>query len=201
MSRHGTWWAILGIISATLASCDETLPPRNDPENFLAASLGVMGNVVTMYAMSSDTVAPQSDGGFTLGLKNLHDEVLQGKAHVEGRIEVWVKDNPLHRAAVIADVRDLITAGVVVGDTATLGVDSTARFIRQWSRRTTERNFFWEYVRLSPKVTSNGVPYCESDSIHFVARATIHLFENTPPQKTPEIQFVLVYKIFGIQCI
>jgi len=187
---------VLLMVGMTIG-CEESLPPRIQPEQFLAATLGVRDTVVTI----DGGVATSGSGAFFLGLTNLYEDVLDGPARVVGRVEVWFRDNPSQRTTVVAGVLDVLNSGIIVGNTATLRVDSTMRMFKQWSHKTDSNIPFWEFVRMSPMVTPGGVPYCQSEPVHMVARASIQLFEHTAPELTGEIHFVLVYKVFGIQCL
>lgn len=185
------------LLVVVISGCEESLPPRIQPEQFLASTISVRDTVVTI----DDGVATTGGGAFFLGLTNLYEDVLDGQARVVGRVDVWLRDNPSRRATVVAGVSDILNPGIVVGNTATLRVDSTMKMFKQWSHRTDANVPFWEFVRMSPMLTPGGIPYCQSDPVHMVARASIQLFEHTAPEFTREIHFSLVYKVFGIQCL
>jgi hypothetical protein len=176
--------------------CEESLPPREEPRDFLRATIEALPGPVVIQ----DSVAARTDGGFYIELKNLFDEVLQDSALVQARIEIWLKDNPAQRGLAIADERNLVNGRIVSLGLTTLDVDSAAKFIMQWNHRTNEGIPFWSLVPLHQRFTPLGIPYCESDPMRFVAQASVQVFKHVQAQKTSEIEFSLVYQVFGIQC-
>ena len=112
-----------------ISSCDETLPPREEPRDFLVATIGLNPGPVVIR----DTAGGASEGSFVLELKNLFDEVLQDSALVRGTIEVWLKNNPAQRRLIVCTEGDL-SSNVVRFGLATLGVDSTAKLTKEIGR-------------------------------------------------------------------
>ncbi len=176
-------------------SCEETLPPREKPKDFLVATIALNPGPVVIQ----DGTGAAREGSFVLELKNLFDEVLQDSALVRGTIEIWLKNNPSQRRLIICTEGD-VSNNVVRFGLATLGVDSSARLTKAWNHKTDEGIPFWSFGRLSPRISHGGVPYCESDPLQFVASATVQLFKNVQPERTQQIEFSLTYWVFGIQC-
>lgn len=179
-----------------LFACDESLPPRDDPQRYLQASLSVVQGVVTIDLDGTITNA----GVLTLTTRNTYNEVLQGETFLQGEVEVWMRDDPNQRAVVRLDKGDLISTWIVGGGLTTLRPDSPAVFVKQWSHMTTGGAPLWGFVRLTPRMTAHGAPFCESDPVHLVAEGSVQLFKNVAPVKTTKIEFTLVYQVFGISC-
>jgi len=186
-------WVFL--VCFLVSSCEETLPPREEPRNFLVATIGLNPGPVVIQ----DSTGSAREGSFVLELKNLFDEVLQDSALVQGTIEIWLKKDPSQRRLITCTEGDL-SNNVVRFGLATLGVDSSAKLTKAWNHKTNEGVPFWSFGSLSPRISHGGVPYCESDSLQFVARATIQLFRNVQPVPTQQIEFSLTYWVFGIVC-
>jgi hypothetical protein len=165
--------------SVVSLSCEEILPPREEPAKILKAAMAALVGVVVF-----------------LTVKNLHDEVLQERALVQADIDVAMRNMPTNRAVVHADKDDLLNSWILRANQITLAPDTAAQLIKQWDHRTAEGVPFWEFVRLTLKFTPRGEPYLESDPVNFVAKAEVQVFENVPREKTPQIEFSLIYNIF-----
>ena len=176
--------------------CEESLPPREEPRDFLTATISSLPGAVVIR----DSIAQQTSGGFYLELKNVFDEVLQDSACVRAEIEVWLRDQPERRGVATCNETNLINGRIIASGITTLDVDSAAKFIKQWSHRTDDGVPFWSFSRLHQRFTPLGIPYCESDSLSFVARGSVQVFKHVQPQRTAEISFSLVYQVFGIEC-
>jgi hypothetical protein len=139
-------------------------------------------------------------GVITIRVKNSYNEVLQAQASLRVDVKVWLRDAPGEYAEVQLDERSLITTWLVRGKLTTLPPDSTGALASQWNHRTVSSDPFWSFVRLTPKTTKNGMPFCESDPVELVAQASVRLFKSVAPVETGPVQFTLVYQIYGIQC-
>jgi len=191
-------WLLSGILALSSLSCDESLPPPETPPVPLRATLQVLsfGPYVTIRNGAPTGTA----GAFQLSVTNVYDEVLQDSATVEVALEVWLRDRPEIRAAVVADVSSLTTHRVVLGGITTLEPDSTAILLKQWTHRTQDGIPYWDYVATHPMMTAGGVPFCESDTLHFVVRGAVRLFKFEPSLIFPEQEFPIVYQIFDLPC-
>ena len=186
----------LVLLCAVSLTCDESLPPRGDPQSILQASLSVVEGVVMVQPDGN----PSNAGVFTLTVRNMYNEVLQADALLEGQIEVWLKDDPARRTVVQLNRSDLANSQIASLNVTTLRPDSPAVFVKQWSHMTMDGRPMWAGARLHPRVTNHGVKYCESEPVSFVAGGTMRLFKNVAGVKTDQIRFALIYQIFGINC-
>ena len=184
------------LLAAAVPGCDESLPARDDPQGYLRASLSVVQGVVLV-----DLSGQVSNAGvLTLTVRNTYNEVLQAESLLEGEAQVWLRDDPGRRAVVSLGRSDLINWWIAAGGQTTLRPDSPAVFVKQWSHMTIAGEPFWNFVRMTAKVTDHGVPYCQSDPVHFVAEGSVRLFKNIAPVHSAQIEFTLVYSVFGISC-
>lgn len=180
------------VLLFSLCGCDELLPPREEPKTFLQAEYSVASGVVEIR----DSVAVGLGGSFVISVKNIYTEVLQDFEFARVDIDVWLRDTPAVGGKVVSTKRELTDRTLVFGGQLTLRPNVSATFLKQWEHRTISGRRFWEYVPLTPKVTQTGEPYLESDPVNFVASGKAQLFKAKAPERLPQIQFSLVYRIF-----
>jgi hypothetical protein len=85
---------------------------------------------------------------------------------------------------------------IINANTITIGPDSAAFFLKQWSHMTTDSIPFWQFVNLTQKWNSHGEPYLESDPVSFVAEASVQVFRNVQPERARPTEFTVTYYIF-----
>jgi hypothetical protein len=199
--RYSRWIVLLagGVIPALLGlSCDEVLPPREEPPPVLSSVLTIVSAanpIVIRNGLPAGTM-----GAIQVSVTNVYDDVLQDSSILEGRVEVWMKDNPDVRAVILLTESDLVTYNLLNGGTLTIGVDTTLIMLRQWSHRTVSGVPVWEYVDLFPGVTPGGEGYCMSKPITFVVRCSLRVFKSYGQIQFPDQEIPLIYQVFGIQC-
>lgn len=180
------------LFSFIYSTCDETLPARDEPQNFLKATARVDTGAVVFEGGVLQGLA----GAFDVHVTNQYSEVLQAEELARVELDVWLRDAPDKRGKVIATKRDLQNQGIILGNQITLLPGVSAFFLKQWNHRTTDSVGFWEFVRLTPKVNAHGDRYLESDPIPLVASGRAQVFKNVQPEKLPPMQFSIVYRIF-----
>ena len=176
--------------------CDEVLPPRDEPQQFLVTTaIGVDGALI-YHGGALDG----NGGALLLTAKNVYSEVLQGDERIRGNVDVWMRDFPDKRAAVLATKSNLTNPNLVRANLVTLGPDTTATLLKRWEHQVTagtdSGHFFWQYVDSTEKFTPLGERYWESDPVHFVAEARIQIFKNVQAVKVKEFEFTVVYRRF-----
>ncbi len=187
-------WSLI-VVALLLLNCDESLPPRDDPQNFLAARISTSGGPVTIYV--PDVIY---GGTIRIELTNLLDEVLEADFSVWVTVQMWPKGFPDQIVTIVAGPADLQTPWIIHGGLLTLTPDSPAVFLKQWSQRADDGTPMWAFGGLTRQYTANHTPYCASDPIHVVARASVKLFKHVAPVDTPETELVFIYHVFGIEC-
>jgi hypothetical protein len=184
------------LIAFAQSGCDEVLPPRDEPQQFLVTTaIGVDGNL-TYKGGAFDG----NGGALLLTVKNVYSEVLQGEERIRGDVDVWMRDMPDKRAAIQATKSNLTNPNLVRANLVTLGPDTTATLLKRWEPRimvgSDSGHFFWEYVDSTEKFTSHGDRYWESDPVHFVADARVQIFKNVQAVRVKQLEFTVVYLRF-----
>ncbi len=187
------------LVAVLLWGCDESLPPRSEPAEFLAAGLGVPTEPVIIRhgypGIPSWGEIHGATGSFQVWATNLHDEVLQETALIRAQLRLrWIAD-PAQQRLLTFGVGDLNNTRMLRGQTLTIGVDSAATLVKNWDQRTDSGTPFWDLVRLRVLKTSKGVIYYESDSVQLIADGWIQVFENVQPRKIGPVQITLVYQL------
>ena len=127
----------------------------------------------------------------------MYTEVLQESSFVRAHVEVWLKEDPSLRSEFVAGENDLVNYQIVQFGVATLEPNTSAVFFKQWNHQTSDGDFFWCHAhRFYVGFTALGERYIYTDTLRFVARADVQLFENVQPRKTGEIEFDLGYRIY-----
>jgi len=183
-------YSLLGLLLAPV--CDELLPARDDPVDFLTADIAAIDGIVVIRGGQAVGLS----GSFFLTVENLYDEVLQGEAQVKVDITVCMVSNTSRKAVVSFDEGELLNDWILSGGQITIAPDTTAKILSQWDHSTTEGTPFWEFVQLTPKTTNAGEEYLESDPIRFIADASVQMFKNVNAEKTKLIQFEFTYWVF-----
>jgi hypothetical protein len=189
---HTPWRMFPLFLPSIFLGCNEILPPRTDPQDFLETSVAVIEGAVTFR----DSTTVDQVGSFFIRAKNIYSEVLQGGELIRADIEVWPKALPGEVSAVRATKSHLMNPGIVFGSVVTLGPDTSATLLRQWNHRTGTGRPYWEFVPRTLKHNQRGEPYYEYDPIRFVARARVQIFRDTQPAIVGSFEFTLVYIFF-----
>lgn len=188
--------SILFILCAALASlaCEEVLPPRVDPDVVLVPDMALSGNVVHV-----ERGEVKSGGTIAISMRNVYDEVLSEEALVRANLAVSLRESPDSIHLFTYGPTDLVTQGLIVGNTLTLRVQQVAQLVRPWDHRTAAGTPFWEFgIRFSERMTSKGVTYYESDSLHLVVSATLQLFKRVQAARLPTKEFTIVYQLWSM---
>jgi hypothetical protein len=80
-----------------VSSCDESLPPRSDPQDYLVGSI----SFDYYYSRSGDVVYA------TIKIKNTYPEVLSDTATIYGELDIDWKDNPIFHRHVTLSTDDI----------------------------------------------------------------------------------------------
>jgi hypothetical protein len=181
-------------------SCDESLPPRNDPAVVLQTSF-LVNHPDILVMRDSLPAAGDMTGGFRASVENVYTEVLQDTEQVRLDVEVWLKDQPAARATIHATANDLVNIRMVQWNLLTIGIDSAAVVLKQWSHHTDAGIPFWNYASgMTPGYTKSGEKYCQTTPLKFAGRAKIQVFKRVQPVVVPAFEFQLVYQVFDIAC-
>ncbi len=187
--------ALILVTCVLMVSCDESLPPREDPQEFLHATLSAEGGIVGVSPDSSII----RGGWLIVRVRNSYAEVLQADAAIEVDVDVWRLDAPEERSIVRMSQQDVAGRWLVRNGQTTLPPDSIALIVKDMNHTTSTGAPFWTLVPLHRRLTKDGY-YCESSAVPFGARATVKLFKSVAPVKTDEVHFDVIYQVQGITC-
>ncbi len=176
----------------TLWSCDESLPPRVDPEVVLVPSMALSGNIIRV---EEGTVT--SGGNLVLSMRNVYDEVLSENSLLRANVILRLREYPDSVRTLVYGYSDLLTQGVLVGKTLTLAVQGTAEFVQPWDHRTPAGTAWWELgMHYHTLYTDKGERYYQSDSLHLIVNASLQIFERVQAAKLPPHEFVIIYQLW-----
>lgn len=173
-------------------SCDESLPPRVDPEVVLVPSMALSGDVVTV-----DRGSVAKGGTIVLSVRNVYDEVLSEKALIKGVVTLSLREFPDSGRTLLFGPTDLLTQGLVVGNTLTLRVQQVAELVQPWDHKTPGGTPFWALgLHFFQRTTDKGEIYFESQPVHLVVHASVQLFERVQAQKLEPREFTITYQLW-----
>lgn len=192
MRRYVNRWFLLACAAVVASGCDESLPPYTEPETVLIPSMAITGpTVVVRFDMA------WTGGNIILGMKNVHDEVLSEKAAVTASVSMFLRENPSASRTLTYGYGDIVTPGVVVGNTLTLRVGQSIDIMQPWSHRTAAGVAFWmNGVNFNRRTDSKGAPYWESDSVHLVVNASLKVFDRVQAVRFPAREFTITYELW-----
>jgi len=183
------------LITLLSPGCDESLPPRGDPQDYLAISMtATPGTVLLREDLSMFSEMP---GAFTVGLTNLHDEVLQSTEDISIDITISVQGSSSHGGTTHGDRNQLLTFWMMQNqDQLTIEPDSTAIFFIQWDHADLR---VWESAGLTfHRQPGNPVDitWFESGPVTIIGNGTARFFKDVAPLTLPESRAVIDYRIF-----
>jgi hypothetical protein len=154
--------------------------------------------------LSSNVVRVERDmvksGGFViLSLRNVHDEVLSEEAFVRGYVTLSLREFSGTTHTLVYGQPDLITPGLIVGNTLTLPVQRTLEIMQPWDHRMVTDKAYWQFVlRWNRRTTDKGILYWESDSLHLVVKATLQIFKRVQAIRFPPREYAIVYQLWDM---
>jgi len=194
MGEYSHGW-LTPLLIALLAGCEESLPPRNEPQNFLDVTF--QGEDGTVELRDGETLVSTTPGGFTVSVKNLYEEVLQDEEDINIDIDFWLAGNESISGTAHGDRSALLFSHMIQnGNLLTIEPQETALFHVQWDHAAEQ---FWKYTDLTFEV-EHGSPFdiyfFESGPITLAAKGTARLFKTTGVLQLVEDQFTINYKIY-----
>jgi hypothetical protein len=180
------------VICVLFASgCDESLPPRSDPQNFLQASVASPYD----YATFKDSSILPPSGKIVASLKNLYDDVLEKEADIQVTINIWMADAPQNRRTLRLTAYSL-SHPALNGNQLTLLPRDSAQFVAVWNQCTDSGIPFWSLVPKTWGELPGGERFQQSAPIEFVAQASIRVFKNVQPRVSPPTHFRIIFQLF-----
>ncbi|MCC6395955.1 MAG: hypothetical protein IT282_02980 [Bacteroidetes bacterium] len=192
MRRHIIRWLAIATAAIGAYGCDESLPPRTEPEVVLVPTMSITGPAVVVRFNEAWT-----GGNIMLGMKNVHDEVLSDKADVTATVTMYLRENPSASRTLTYKYSDIVTPGLVVGNTLTIRVGQSIELMQPWNHRTAAGAAFWmSGIKFNQRADSKGNPYWESDSVHLVVNASLKVFERVQAVKLPAREFTITSELY-----
>jgi hypothetical protein len=191
----------LSIFIVFSLGCEESLPPRIEPEQALSVRVQASSYQRVIGGFGGGNVFGGVNAHVNIRIHNLHDEVLEDSARIGGTLRVWLEDHPdtgftirLTPQMILGPVQ--IHSGLITLEPhgSPGGRDSLSLRILL-PHRTDDGKLLFRLVGVSWHQEVNGDWYMLSDSIKFVADASIQVFENVQAIKAKQARFSLVYKV------
>ena len=188
-------------------SCDEALPPREDPSGALTSSLDIASGVFEFRPIAvvpPDTIYSINYLDVSLKIENHYVEVFQDSFKVTGGVEIWDAQYPERRALVsMSRPAKIIPSEAVARGILTLPPNSHVRFTTPWLHYLTDtlthRNEpAWVHAAMTERLDPAGETYFESVPVQLLAAVSLRLFRKTPPLKTDPIDFFIVYHVYPV---
>jgi hypothetical protein len=180
-----------GVLVAGLAfgyfACDESLPPRDNPDVVLIPSMKVTAGVVSV-----DRYGNTTGGNVVLQAINVYDEALSEKQGIRGIVALRLKGLT---QTIIYTSADLQSARMLSGNTLTVLPKDTVVLLHLWDHITDRDVPFWNVLAFSRKTTPNGQVYYESEPADISITATLQLFERVPAVRLPPTQVRIIYRM------
>ena len=191
------------LAGALLASCDESLPPRDVQLPFMEAQIGILDTLVNVHTFPQEgyTMIVGSGGSVYLTLTSLHDDVLQGKYSPAGSIDIWLEKDPsLQMRLDVARLRPT-NPNDFQGGVLTLFPGKPVRLLAQWSHRTNAGDPYWLQAKRTYFSPPIGYPYFETEPLTFIAQGSAQLFSEAWAMYAGRVRFRLVYReyIVGVE--
>ena len=186
---------VLVIVSFLLGGCEEMLPPRIEPSDVLATDLEVPSAAITVR-LGLGNVAGGGSAFAHIRVQNRHDEVLEDSAFVNGIIYARLRDDPKVSFTVLVGEGNVAGPVQVRGGRITLEPLDVFRLRVILPYTTDDGLYHWNHVGRSWLTDANGDRYFRSDPIHFLADASIQIFEKVQSKKTRQVSFSLVYNVY-----
>ncbi len=177
-----------GLAAATLlsfSSCTEEFPVYVEPAQVLSAELTFVSpeTLVVHYDPILDKWFLENTSSFRIRLTNLHDDILQGKALIAGRIVVQ-SFAEIPRTCVGELTRGDLRSPTLFQGNLALPPGASAEFSSLWDPEATDGEMIFEGL---PFTVVNGVNIY--GPVPCVAWAEAQVFEKVQAMRTPNIQF------------
>ncbi len=183
----------LMILCGAFLACEESLPSRDEPESYLSATLDTQQG----FAVIQNGTPVGFGGAFLMTVRNQYDDVLSDSGSINGTLHVRMMSRPELSGTVHVSAANLLNSDIYRRGILTLGVDTAAILLTQWSHRTDAGVPFWSYVNLTPGVTPGGVPYLESDTVRYVIDGQVQIFRYREALVYSGATAKVVYRVFG----
>jgi hypothetical protein len=198
-----------------LLSCEEVLPPRDDPENVLEVSMSIESAlfkfVETNRILGSGGIFPSDsfaidNVGILFAISNHHDEVLQGLPYLKGELEIQVRNDPTRRGTLMFEGGVVFPPSVIQEGMLTIVPGDTAFVQLSWNHYfrpgvpAWERDWFDGSMTYRHEIDRNGNRWdvFRSSPIVFEVRGKLQAFENLQAESLKRTEFTGIYDVYRI---
>ncbi len=189
-NHFGRFWPSL--LFCIMVSCDETFPPYREPEAVLQPQLTLTAPDTIQAFLDGITGSYYFNTPIVIKVvvTNVHDDLLQGTARVQGLITLYSFSQIPRAMTVQLTTGNLRTPPVFQGNIA-LAPGAQAEFQELWIPYATDGRIVFEGLPSVPG-TGGGVLY---GPIDFKAIAEVQLFEKVQAIRSPQIAFSLAFNV------
>lgn len=182
----------LALLSLCAWSCEELLPPRDQPKDFLISSFGIKSAILVIDAGPPFRRYDNLNMLFTVA--NRYDDVLQDSAYGKATADIWLKNDPSIRVHLEQQrIYDHVTGGIL-----TIRPNDSVVVQLGWDSRHPTPGYVWTRYRSTIHVDRQGRTYYQTEPIGMVAKGSIQLWKSLPAQSFEPIEFFVVYFIYPV---
>ncbi|HUI64608.1 MAG TPA: hypothetical protein VL126_07195 [Bacteroidota bacterium] len=190
--RH---WASLGItlFVVWMSGCQESLPPRVEPQGVLLADVSLL--TTTIQFRSTDSSVFGTSGELLMQVENVYSDVLQDTALLQATVNMYLEDQPEAISTVIASYADVMNAfQVLQGQILTLGVDTSAVFVKTSQYRTAAGVPLWNGLPFTHHVLGKA-EWLEAPPKTLVVDAFLQAYQRLPAIHVRK-EFTVIFQIW-----
>ncbi len=214
----GFWVAVM--LALLALRCEETRPPRQQPENVLVGSSDLVGgtlgstfNVTYSWVKVSPyrySLVPTSvDPALVVAhLTNNYDEVLQDSAYVVGTLSIWDRDNPTYKRTIDLSRASISPSPTMPGHLLTVLPGASVALTASWDHKTdtliagAAPKWFWEGAPVASVTIERDrrgfYRYVKTtEPIRLAMQSTVQVFARAGRVTSPVDTFAVTYKLNG----
>jgi hypothetical protein len=185
---------IVAAVAWSVTGCDESLPTREGPPEVLVPSVSYAGQTVRVEA---DDIA--NGGILRVEVTNIYDEVLSETAGVHAYVRLSLEEFPSWAYTLPLGADDIVTPGLLVGNTLTVGVNQAVGLAIA-PRHTTDSAGFWHAgMAFHMYTTGKGEVFYRSDTVHLVIDGNVQIFKRVPAMQLPRRVYAIVYELWSME--
>jgi len=198
----GVWAVLLApvLLAAVLAmvcvGCEESLPPRIDPEEVLHPDVQIVGNTISLHGYDHDTLF--TGGNVRLFVTNVHDEVLSEEALIRATVTMHLKQKPDSVRTLELGRENLVLPAGFFGSVLTIGVQERVELLAVWDQRTDGGTPFWTFPLYHEAYDSKGRVFYQSDTLYMSVTTSMQVFEKVQALEIIHRELPVVYELYDI---
>lgn len=170
--------ALIAAAAALLIACEESLPPRVEPDNPL---------VLTKIIANQGIYQAGPHMVFVLEISNLYEETFQEKVTVNGKITVWWKKRPEIRKVLDISNNHFVPPTRLTGSVLTLDPGERCALKIYWYLQLDDGSSLLDLLDYSGAVPAGGLIQSKPES--FAVEAEIKLFDQLGYLKSEQLTF------------